>query len=53
MDQKWMAMLGAAGFVAMILASGHTIIFIEELREKRERRKREQDASPTPPPARH
>ncbi len=52
MGREWMALLGAMGFIVMIVTSTFVMIRIEEAREKRERGKRG-DASPTPPPARH
>ncbi len=52
MGREWMALFGAMGFIVMIMTSTFIMIRIEEGREKRERRKRD-EASPTPPPARH
>ncbi|HET8772790.1 MAG TPA: hypothetical protein VFP80_03325 [Thermoanaerobaculia bacterium] len=54
MDQKWMAMLGAAGFIAMMLGSAFAMDHFENLRQKRRRRNpEERGTSATPPPARH
>lgn len=51
MEREWMAMLGAAGFIAIMLTSGYTMIYFE--RRKHRKRAERGTSSSTPPPARH